>query len=99
MSWGKTLRKSDLVLVDSFQNTTIEERVTILEAQMTFVEAAVVDLEDQADFLFDEVASLDDAQVLQDQRILILEEETSGKHFFTKKLTCMDLHPSVAITL
>ena len=44
----------------SLQNTTIEERVALLEIQ-------VVDLDEDVDFLFDE-------QVIQDERLLNVEE-------------------------
>ena len=50
---------------------TLEERVTILEAQMTDVQVEVVELNDEVAFLFD-------GQALQDERIFNLEEETSG---------------------
>ena len=43
---------------------------------MTDVQAEVVELTDQVAFLFDEVASIDDVQ--QDNRVFVLEQETSG---------------------
>ena len=46
------------------QNTTIEERVTLLEIQ-------VVDLDEDVDFLFDE-------QAIQDEKLLNLEQETDA---------------------
>ena len=56
------------------QNNTIEERVSILEAQvvdlqegMVVMEGDVEDLDEDVDFLFDE-------QVIQDQRLLGLEQ-------------------------
>ncbi len=52
------------------QNLTIEERVTILEAEMTEVFSDVGAVMDDVDFLFDE-------QFLQDQRLLNLEIETN----------------------
>ena len=48
--------------VEFVQNTTIEERVALLEIQ-------VVDLDEDVDFLFDE-------QVIQDEKLLNLEQET-----------------------
>ena len=60
------------------QNKTIEERVTILEAQMTEIQPDIVEVKDEVAFLFDEVAVLDDGQALQDDRTFNLEEETSG---------------------
>ena len=50
--------------VDLIQNVTIEERVTLLEIQ-------VVDLNQDVNFLFDE-------QVIQDERLLNLEEATDA---------------------
>ena len=51
-----------LLFLDSFQNTTIEERVSLLEIQVT-------DLNQDVNFLFDE-------QVIQDEKLLNLEQET-----------------------
>ena len=48
------------------QNTTIEERVALLELQVAGLEENVVDLDEDVDFLFDE-------QVIQDERLLNLE--------------------------
>ena len=49
------------LFVDLEQNTTIEERVALLEIQ-------VADLDQDVNFLFDE-------QVIQDERLLGLEQE------------------------
>ena len=56
------------------QNNTIEERVSLLEVQVadlredvTVVQGDVVDLDDDVNFLFDE-------QVIQDERLLNVEE-------------------------
>ena len=49
------------------QNTTIEERVTILENQVVEIEEDITDLDQDVNFLFDE-------QVIQDERLLNLEE-------------------------
>ena len=46
------------------QNTTIEERVSLLELQVT-------NLDEDVDFLFDE-------QVIQDERLLELEQTSDG---------------------
>ena len=40
------------------QNKTIEERVTILEAQMSEIQPDIVEVKDEVAFLFDEVAVL-----------------------------------------
>ena len=56
------------------QNSTIEERVSLLEIQVadlredvTVVQGDVMDLDENVDFLFDE-------QVIQDERLLELEQ-------------------------
>ena len=49
-----------LSFLDNVQNTTIEERVSLLELQVT-------DLDQDVNFLFDQ-------QVIQDERLLNLEE-------------------------
>ena len=50
------------------QNITIEERVALLEIQVTDLEQNVSDLDEDVNFLFDET-------VLQDERILTLEQD------------------------
>ena len=50
------------------QNITIEERVALLEIQVTDLEENVADLDADVNFLFDET-------VLQDERILTLEQD------------------------
>ena len=50
-------------------NATIEERVTLLEIQVTEVDERVGLLEGDVNFLFDE-------QVIQDERLLHLEDDT-----------------------
>ena len=55
------------VLIPNIQNTTIEERVALLEIQVTDIEGQVTDLDQDVNFLFDE-------QVIQDERIFSLEQ-------------------------
>ena len=50
------------------QNITIEETVALLEIQVTDLEQNVADLDEDVNFLFDET-------VLQDERILTLEQD------------------------
>ena len=85
-------------LVESIQNATIEERVTILEIQVdqiqgdvTGLSVGLTEVDDNVDFLFDE-------QVIQDERLLGLENrmldvenrvldtenEVNGDHFNLK---------------
>ena len=68
--------------VESFQNTTIEERVAALEIQLVVIQDDLIEMEDDfndlevdltelegdVDFLFDE-------QVIQDERLFSLEQE------------------------
>ena len=49
------------------QNTTIEERVTILEIQVADTQEDLTELDENVDFLFDE-------QVIQDERLLGLKQ-------------------------
>ena len=49
------------------QNTTIEERVALLEIQLTEVDERVELVEGDVNFLFDE-------QIIQDERLLELEQ-------------------------
>ena len=57
------------MFVGLFLNATIEERVTLLEIQVAEVDERVGLLEGDVNFLFDE-------QVIQDERILILEQDS-----------------------
>ena len=50
-------------------NATVEERVSLLELQMAEMDQDVMGLEEDVDFLFDE-------QVIQDERILTLEQDS-----------------------
>ena len=54
-----------------FQNSTLEERVELLEGQVVVIQDEIVDLDEDVDFLFDE-------QVIQDERLLNLEETTNS---------------------
>ena len=54
---------------ESFQNVTIEERVALLEIQVGEIEVDVTLLEGDVNVLFDE-------QVIQDERLLTLEEDS-----------------------
>ena len=74
----ETKKKSILVLsfVDLLQNTTIEERVSLLEIQVVEIQEDITglgvdltELDENVDFLFDE-------QIIQDEKLLNLEQET-----------------------
>ena len=71
MLWDK---KKALFLAELFQNSTIEERVALLEVQMSDVredlattDENVADLDQDVNFLFDE-------QIIQDERLFSLEQ-------------------------
>ena len=57
--------------LESIQNTTIEERVALLEIQMAEIEEDISILTENDNFLFDE-------QVIQDEKMLNLEQETDA---------------------
>ena len=59
-------------------DTTIEERVTILEFQMADLTEEVTDLSEDVDVVDGEVAVILADQVIQDERILELEEDSEG---------------------
>ena len=60
-------------------DTTIEERVTILEFQMADLTDDVTDLGEDVDVIDGEVAVILADQVIQDERILELEADSEGK--------------------
>ena len=59
------------MLLGLIQNATIEERVTLLEIQVAEIEGDVTLLEGDVNFLFDET-------VIQDERLLTLEQTTDA---------------------
>ena len=59
------------VILGFVQNMTIEERVTILEIQVADTQEDLMELEGDVNFLFDE-------QVIEDERLLNLEQTTIG---------------------
>ena len=66
------------IFLELIQNTTIEERVALLEIQVeqiqddvTSLNVGLTEVDENVDFLFDE-------QVIQDERLLNLETETEG---------------------
>ena len=80
MDWHKnhSAQLIVIILLDFLQNTTIEERVSLLEIQVVEIEEDLTDLGDDmmvlernVDFLFDET-------VIQDERIFNLEQTSIG---------------------
>ena len=61
-------------------DTTIEERVTILEFQVADLDQDVTSLEDRTLNVEGELAVISAEQVLQDERILELEMDSDGLH-------------------
>ena len=56
-----------MLIADSVQNNTIEERVALLEIQVVEIEEDVTGLVENVNFLFDE-------QIIQDERLFSLEQ-------------------------
>ena len=70
-----------ILFADSFQNMTVEERVTILESQVVEIEEDITVLGVGLAGLSEDVEFLFDDQVIQDERIFTLEQtsiETSN---------------------
>ena len=72
-----------LVISDLIQNTTIEERVTLLEIQVVVIQDDIVGIQDDVTELDEDVTLLEgdvnflfDEQVIQDERLLNLEQTT-----------------------
>ena len=58
-------------ILDFVQNMTIEERVTILEIQVANTQEDLTELEGDVNFLFEQT-------IIQDERLLNLEQTTIG---------------------
>ena len=70
----------DFLLGQELQNdTTIEERVTILEFQVADLTEEVTDLGEDVDVIDNEVAVIFADQIIQDERILTLELDSEGE--------------------
>ena len=76
-----TLIGSIITFLVSFQNTTIEERVTLLEIQVVVIQDDIAGIEEDIIELDEDVTGLDqdvnylfDEQVIQDERLLNLEQ-------------------------
>ena len=72
---------SCVVFTGSVQNTTIEERVALLEIQVVVIQDGIVEIHDDVTELDEDVTGLDqdvnflfDEQVIQDERLLELEQ-------------------------
>ena len=57
--------------LEQSQNSTLEERVELLEIQVVVIQDELMDLDEDVDFLFD-------GQIIQDERLLNLEETSTG---------------------
>ena len=57
------------IFIEKFENITIEERVSLLEIEMEEVQGEVVEVQDEVIILFSQ-------QVIQDDRLGNLEEDT-----------------------
>ena len=61
--------------VDFIQNATIEERVSLLEIQVVEIQDDVTEVDEDVTLLEGDVNFLFDEQVIQDERLLNLEEQ------------------------
>ena len=61
------LNEISLCVLEQFQNSTLEERVELLEGQVFVIQDEVSDIETDVDFLFAET-------VIQDERLFTLEQ-------------------------
>ena len=62
-----------LLLLESFQNVTVEERVSLLEIQ-------VADLDQDVNFLFDETVIQDERIFNLEQTSIAIDEEVEGQY-------------------
>ena len=74
------MHSSYVIFVELIQNTTIEERVSLLEIQVVEIEEDLTGLDEYVGFLFDE-------QVIQDERLFSLEQTSLG---ILEELTVID---------
>ena len=58
-------------LVDMLQNTTIEERVALLEIQVVVIQDDLTEVDEDVTGLDQDVNFLFDEQVIQDERLLV----------------------------
>ena len=64
---------------ERLNDTTIEERVTVLEFQVDNLNVEVVDQAEDLDRIEGEIFIISADQVLQDERLLELEMDSDGK--------------------
>ena len=69
-------------LLESIQNTTIEERVALLEIQVVVIQDEITDLETDVDFLFEEQIIQDERLLGVENRVLDVENGVDGNHFY-----------------
>ena len=79
------------LFADSFQSTTIEERVALLEIQVaeikedvTTVGVGLTGLSENVDFLFDETVIKDERIYNPEQTAIEIDEEVEGQYAFEK---------------
>ena len=62
-----------IAIADQLQNATIEERVSLLEIQVVEIQEDVTEVDERVELLEGDVNFLFDEQVIQDERLLGLE--------------------------
>ena len=65
-----------LSFTGSMQNMTIEERVSLLEIQVVEIQEDLTEVDEDVTLLEGDVNFLFDEQVIQDERLLRLEDDT-----------------------
>ena len=61
-------------VTDSIQNNTIEERVSLLEVQVADLREDITEVDEDVTALVENVNFLFDEQIIQDERLLSLEQ-------------------------
>ena len=76
-----------MIVVESALNNTIEERVSLLEVQvadlredMTVMQTGVGEIDENVDFLFDEQVIQDERLIELEQGINVIDEEVESKY-------------------
>ena len=71
---------SNFLTVDVMNDTTIKERVTVLEFQVAGLTDDVTTITDDIADLEEGLTLVETEQIIQDERILELESDTTSKH-------------------
>ena len=67
-----------IVISDLILNTTIEERVSLLEIQVVVIQEDMSEVDERVELIEGDVDFLFDEQVIQDERLLNMEQTMIG---------------------